>query len=179
MKEWERFETTVAEFIAALDPTAVVKYNIRLPDKHTGHPRQRDVWVEAKVCQIFPVKILISCKRWAKKLNEQDIDAFLGELHSSGEHKGVLYSFSGFTEPALEKALALGICCCKLYKHQPPDLPESLLFRMYCCTQQFRLALSEVPSAGWGFKTFGDLLLFRPSHENNKTVLDYLSDVYH
>jgi len=36
MKEWESFEIAVAEFVAALDPTAIVRHNVRLPDKHTA-----------------------------------------------------------------------------------------------------------------------------------------------
>lgn len=89
-KGWKDFETAVARFIAALDPDATVKHNVYLPDRDTGHPRQRDVWIEARICGVFPVKVLVSCKRWDRKLNEQDIDAFVGELRSSGAHKGVI-----------------------------------------------------------------------------------------
>ena len=55
-----------------------------IPDKDTGEPRQRDVWIETKVCDHFPLKILVSCKRYKAKLNQQHLDAFIGELRSSG-----------------------------------------------------------------------------------------------
>lgn len=103
MSEWEDFERAVAAFVKALTPGARVTHNAKLPDKHTGRLRQRDVWIEASIGP-FPIKILVSCKRLKRKINEQDIDAFIGELSSSGAHKGVLYSLMGFTMPAVEKA---------------------------------------------------------------------------
>jgi hypothetical protein len=63
----------------------------------------------------FPLKILVSCKKYKRKLDQQDIDAFNGELISSGAHKGVIYSYSGFNKYAIEKCKVLGISCCKLY----------------------------------------------------------------
>ena len=55
--------------------------------------------MEAKFGQHFPIKILLSCKYWEEKLKLQDVDAFLGELRSSGAHKGVIYTRTGFTSP--------------------------------------------------------------------------------
>jgi hypothetical protein len=177
---WKQFETAVAQFIAALDPQAVVQHNVRLPDVHTGHPRQRDVWVEAKVCQLFPVKVLISCKRWQTKLDEQDVDAFVGELYSSAAHKGVIYSYSGFTEPAIEKAKRLGICCCCLYANRPPDLPQMLIFHSYCCTPRISLTLLEAPKTEWSLKKFDDLFALKIIGPNGPTTaLDYIAGIYY
>ena len=72
MQDWERFEVAVAQFVAALDPTVTVLRNVRLPDRDTGKLRQRDVWIETKICNLFPVKVLISCKDWERKLHEGD-----------------------------------------------------------------------------------------------------------
>gem|GEM_PF-1982878 len=96
MSEWEDFERAVAAFVKALTPGARITHNARLPDRHTGRLRQRDVWIEARIGP-FPVAILVSCKRLKRKINEQDLDAFIGELSSSGAHKGVLYSLAGRT----------------------------------------------------------------------------------
>ena len=62
------------------------------------------------------------------------MDAFIGELLSSGAQKGVIYSFSGFTKPAIDKAQAKGISCCRLYQDETTNLPESLLFDAYLLT---------------------------------------------
>jgi hypothetical protein len=158
VKKWEEFECAVATFVAALDPHAVVRHNVRLADRDTGHPRQRDVWVEATICKIFPVSMLISCKRLRRKLNEQDVDAFIGELASSGAHKGVLYTFTGYTNPALKKAAARGISCCKLYQNKPPDIPNSLFFFFYCCASSFHIGLNKEALESWGDETFEEVL---------------------
>jgi hypothetical protein len=172
-----QFEIFVADFVAALDPKATVRHDVRLPDRHTGRLRQRDVWVETKLLGHFPAKILISCKDWGRKLSERDIDAFHGELLSSGAHKGIIYSSSGFTKPALEKANALGICCCGLYSDEPPDLPEVMVFRAYCLTP--RIVVGVDRNQDFGSRTFGDLLTAAAESEGGrKVVLDLVMELY-
>jgi len=171
--QWEQFEKAVAAFVQAFTPNAMVKHSPRLPDKHTGQPRQRDVWVEAMV-GIIPVKILISCKRLKRKVNELDMDAFHGELNSSGAHKGVIYAFSGFTKHALTKAKALGISCCKLYQDSPAELPDSLMFIFYCCGQSWRLRLNREALTYWGSVSFTEIFSIRDQADGSKTVLETL-----
>jgi hypothetical protein len=77
MKAWEQFEVAVERFVAALDPRVTVRRNVKLPDRDTGRLRQRDVWIETTIYNLFPVKVLISCKHWTTKLDESDIDACL------------------------------------------------------------------------------------------------------
>lgn len=135
----------VAKFAAAMDPSAVVRHNVLLPDADTGHPRQRDVIIEARLCKIFPVTVLVSCKYWQSKLDEGHVDAFVGELLSSRAHKGVIYSYSGFTQPALAKAAAKGICCCRLFQNEPPEMPQSIPLRSYACSPSLTVALLSPP----------------------------------
>ena len=72
--EWRNYEIAVQKFLDALEPNAKVVHDVKLPDKHTGKPRQRDIFIEATICGNIPVKILVSCKRYKRKLNESDID---------------------------------------------------------------------------------------------------------
>ncbi|HEX4591843.1 MAG TPA: restriction endonuclease, partial [Gemmataceae bacterium] len=124
---WREFEKAVASFVASTDPRAKVTHNAFTPDGQTQRPRQRDVWVEGTIGS-FPLKILVSCKRYKRRLDEDHIDAFSGVVRNSGAHLGVLYSYSGFTEPAVEKAKKLqpAIECCRLFTYQPAELPEVL-----------------------------------------------------
>jgi hypothetical protein len=136
---WFQFEQAVAAFCAALAPDAVVTHNVMIPDVDTGSPRQRDVWIEARIGGFFPVKVLVSCKRYARKIDTQHLDAFIGELASSGAHKGVIYSLVGFTRPALEKAKKKGISCCILLADQPPPIPDVLVFDAYFLDERIRI----------------------------------------
>jgi hypothetical protein len=173
ISRWEQFEKAVATFVKALAPNAVVKHSPRLPDKHTGQPRQSDVWVEA-VVGMFPVKILISCKHLRRRINEQDMDAFVGELLSSGAHKGVVYAFSGFTAPAIAKAKALGISCCKLYQNSPAEQPESLILVFYCCGQRWRLRWSSAASDRWAMISFDEVFSTKIQSDYPRTVMEQL-----
>lgn len=145
-KESELFEIAVANFLQALDKNAKVTQDVDIPDKDTGSPRQRDVWIEAKICQLFPVKIYVSCKYKNRKLNQQDMDAVIGELLSSNANKGVIFSKAGFTKPAIEKAEANNICCCKLYENQKPDLPEVLAIKQYCVKSRVLFEIKDIAS---------------------------------
>jgi hypothetical protein len=176
---WKQFEEAVAQFAAAMDPKARVQHNYQSADTDTGRSRQRDVWIEATVCGVFPIKILVSCKRYKRKLHEGDIDAFIGELSSSGAHKGVIYSFSGFGAPAIEKAKVRGICCCRLYANQPADQPEVLSFGMLNCRPRFQLVLSPKGAPGWGFRKWLDLFELQfVSNGKTKRIVDALTEEF-
>lgn len=158
MPRWKEFEDAVAKFVSALDPNAKVTPDVKLPDAHTSKPRQRDVWVECMVCNHYPVSVLISCKRLKRKINQQDIDAFHGELISSEAHLGVLYAYSGFTSNAIEKAKKIRISCCKLFNNEPANIPESLFFiESYCCTPRVSISVNFPLDQQWNLKTWNDL----------------------
>ena len=145
LPQWKQFEIAVASFLAALEPNARVKQNAYLEDAHTGQPRQRDVFIETTYGGHVGITILVSCKRLIRKINEQDLDAFYGELLSSRANKGVLYSFGGFTGPALQKAKILGISCCILYENKPPELPTVLAYDSYIYWEKLRLVVQDLP----------------------------------
>jgi hypothetical protein len=165
---WKLFEEAVARFAAAMDPTATVRPDLRTPDSDSGRRRQRDVWIEARVCNLYPVTVHVSCKLYRRRLHQGDIDTFVGELDSSRAHVGVIYSGSGFTGGALEKAKAKGIHCCRLYANEVTTLPESIHFTFYCTGTQVGLGLS--PFQNWPLWTWNDLLDVRVTGESGQAA---------
>ncbi len=128
---WRKFEEAVATFLRALDPQAKIAHDISIPDKDTGTPRQRDVWIDTSVAGIN-VSIYVSCKDYKRKINQQDMDAVIGELASSGAHKGVIFAKNGFGEDAIEKAKAHDIdCCILLGDNGSIELPKELDLNFY------------------------------------------------
>ena len=168
--KWKEFEIAVTNFIKALDPSAKVIHDAMLPDRDTGTLRQRDVWIETKVSEHFSLQILVSCKRYKSKLNQQHIDAFIGELLSSGAQKGIIYSFSGFTKPALEKAKVRGISCCSLYQNEPVTIPEMLSFNAYLLTPAFHFWATWLESLDRQPQTLGELYELNMSNNDSKSV---------
>ncbi|MFI4861924.1 MAG: restriction endonuclease, partial [Phycisphaerales bacterium JB063] len=140
---WRQFEEVVAQFLASLEVSAKVTHDIHLPDRDTGKPRQRDVWIEWNALNHFPTKMLVSCKRWSKPLDQKDIDHFNGEFLSSRAHIGVIYSYSGFNDNAVEKARALGFHCCQLLDDAPSPIPRTLVLGLaYLFRVQWRVSAS-------------------------------------
>jgi hypothetical protein len=178
--KWKQFEIAVAQFVSALDPNAKVTHNAQVPDKHTGKLRQRDVWIETTICDHFPLKVLISCKKYKAKIDQQHMDAFIGELQSSGANKGVLYSYSGFTKPAIEKAKATEISCCTLFRNEPPQLPDNLVFDAYLQTPAVHLRAHILLQSKGQPETYGELLrLALPIGNGEKiALLDYMELKY-
>ncbi|MCC7336833.1 MAG: hypothetical protein IT422_17210 [Pirellulaceae bacterium] len=156
-KDWRSFEIAVAKFIEAIAHDAKVTHDESIPDAHTGHPRQRDVWIESTLGGLFPFKALASCKYLGRVLNEQDIDHFNGEFISSKANVGILYSRQGYDDRALEKASVLGFPCCKLYTNEPPELPSQLVFGLaFHFTPQNKCWLSQ-DLPGTKFRIWNDV----------------------
>jgi len=179
--DWKDFEIAIAAFAKALDTNAAVTHDVRLPDIHTNTPRQRDVWIEAKVCQHFPIKALVSCKRTSRKLDQQDIDAFNGERISSGAHLGVIYSYSGFTDNAIAKAKILSISCCRLYINEPSNIPNSIIILgSFCCTPRLSLSVISPLDPTWQLQRWSDLfaLEFQDSGGNSIAAIDAIVQSY-
>ncbi|MCF8504179.1 MAG: restriction endonuclease [Caulobacter sp.] len=172
---WRAFEAAVAQFLAALEPGASVLHDVRTPDLDTGLPRQRDVWIETALFGgLFRLKILVSCKRKTRRLSQQDIDAFAGELRSSDAHKGVLYAHGGFSKSALAKAARLGVSCCRLFEDSPAELPQHLVFEAYAFRERSRIEAFGVDDDGV-VALLNEPLLDDPGQ---RTVLRALVDDY-
>jgi hypothetical protein len=127
---WLTYEKTIASYLQALDPSAHVVHNVLVPDKDTGLPRQRDVIIDSQVAG-FKISIYVSCKDYKRKINQQDMDAVIGELASSGANKGVIYARNGFGKAAQEKAKAHNIDCCVLINDASIVIPEELNLNFY------------------------------------------------
>jgi len=179
--EWKEFEIAVADFLSALDPSAHVTHDVILPDQDTGEPRQRDVWIETTVLNYFSVKVLVSCKKYKRKLDQGHIDHFIGELRSSGAQKGVIYSYAGYTNQAIKKAEKLGISCCRLYKKERPDIPDALIFDAYLLTPGFQFQAVKLNDVSSLPNTISDLLnLVLPDEEtkSNTKLIDIIEKLY-
>lgn len=143
LKNGKEFEKAVYEFISKLGPNTKAYFDHEVPDRITGEPRQCDVWISSNIGGIFPVSIYVSCKDHKRKLHLGDIDAFLGEMRERNATTGVIYSKSGYTKTAIEKARMGGISCCRLYEDETSDIPEIIFFNQYACYPSLSLELQD------------------------------------
>lgn len=173
-KEWHKFELAVTELLTALDKNAKVTHDVSIPDKDTGKPRQRDIWVEATVCS-FKMTIYVSCKNYNKKLDQQDIDAVIGELISSGANKGIIFSKLGFTEDAILKASKKDIECCSLVNsnNHKKIIPESLIIKQYAQKAHINYYLNGISN-----KEQVKVFLNSKYKESNRINSDIISEYF-
>lgn len=144
------FERAVHEFVRTLDANAEVLFDQKVPDAHTGTLRQVDVWVRFSLGGHIPISILVSCKDHRRRLDIHDIESFHAEILSTRAHLGILYARGGFSAPAIDKARALRIACCRLFDNAPPESPTELLMSAFVAWPCYRLMAlpigGEVPS---------------------------------
>jgi hypothetical protein len=179
-KNGKQFEMAVYEFLKALTPNSIVHFDYKVQDRDTGQLRQTDAWIETKIGNHIPLSILISCKDYKRKLNVSHIETFSSEIESTSASTGVIYSSSGFSAAALEKAKAKGINCCQLFCNKPSPLPPKLSLNSYVCkVKGIELVLDEICKQrlyNKGIVSWEKLFKFRV--EKDITLLDAISRSY-
>jgi hypothetical protein len=122
--------------------------------------------------------MLVSCKDYARPLDIGHIGAFNSEVMSTGASAGIIYSRSGFSKPAIAKAKALGLTCCRLYQHQMADLPEILFLRSYLCFPRPVLEVSRT-AAGHPIPTWTELFDYPVSTaQGTIALIDQLEQLF-
>ena len=172
------FEHAVHAFAQSLNPTAEVLFDHKVEDRDTKTLRQCDVWINTTIAGHWPLSVLVSCKDHTRKLHVGDIGAFVNEVNSTGASTGVIYSRYGFTKPAILKAKANGIACCRLFENKQADIPEAITFHQYTCNPYFRFSIDENPDPA-RFHTWNDIFDAEVDVEGRtRQIIDILEEVY-
>jgi len=101
---WERFEQTVQQLLASLDTSAVVQHNQKVPGRLSKAQRQNDVWIRGQVVGL-EITVAVECKRHGRVIDVGIVDQFVGKLLDVGADRGIIYSYSGFTDAAVTRAV--------------------------------------------------------------------------
>ncbi|MBI5563530.1 MAG: hypothetical protein HY870_01450 [Chloroflexi bacterium] len=176
-KPSRELEEAVYSFAKSLDTSAEVIFDHHVPDRDTGTLRQCDVWINAKFGNHWPISILVSCKYHGRKLNISDIDTFCNEVRSTSASTGVIYSAAGFTKSALMKARTNALACCRLYRNEPADIPQSIWPEFFLCKSSITLRWLTDTSIP-GLQVWNDVFDIRDKSDSSTTILDIISDVF-
>jgi hypothetical protein len=101
---WERYEISIHELISALHPQEDVKRNQRVPGQYSKTLRQVDVWATGQVAGL-EISVAVECKPHARPVPVGGVDQFVGMLLDLGADRGVLYSYGGFSNSAVMRAI--------------------------------------------------------------------------
>ncbi|GAA1662186.1 hypothetical protein GCM10009744_64950 [Kribbella alba] len=122
---WKRYELSVRELLAALDPAATVVHNQKIPGRLSGCPRQVDVWAIGTVVGL-EISVAVECKRRRRAVDVEIVDQFIGKLLDLGASHGVLYSHSGFTSNAAARASSAQNPCVMVVATETPEIVTGL-----------------------------------------------------
>lgn len=101
--KWRLFEKTIAAAEAELDRGSIVKHNQHLVGQESGTLRQIDVLAFGKIVRA-DLAVVIECKRYSRRIGIGKVDEFIGKLQDIGSSHGILYAYTGVTEPARRRA---------------------------------------------------------------------------
>lgn len=100
------YQELVGAVEKALDPGATVRVGVWV----IGPDGRRDLDVEVRgTIEGRPHFIQIECKDWAEPVGIAVVDALDSKRGDFGADRAIIYSNSGFTEPAMKKAVRLDI----------------------------------------------------------------------
>ncbi|AMW19580.1 hypothetical protein Chelonae_p1829 [[Mycobacterium] chelonae subsp. bovistauri] len=118
---WTRYETSVAQLLAALDPGARITHNKTVLGRISRVTRQVDVWAEGQVVGL-QVSVAVECKHHQRSMDISVVDGFVGKLLDIGADRGILYSYSGFTDGATARAIGSAAPSVMLVALATPDV---------------------------------------------------------
>lgn len=96
--DWQKLEEIIAVIQTDLAPGAVVRHDHKVTGK-SGRRRQLDVTISQRISTI-PVFIVFECKRYARRVGIEKVEAFATKLRDVRASCGVMVSQTGFDEGA-------------------------------------------------------------------------------
>lgn len=119
-REWQKFESLVADIQRTLAPQAKIRKKEKILGKRSKTLREIDISLRQKVGQ-YNVFVAMDCKDYKRPVNVKDIEAFIGLIKDVGANKGAIVSASGFTQAARTRATDAGIDIYRLVDAEKHD----------------------------------------------------------
>ncbi len=117
---WKNFELVIAEIQKQLAPAAEVCHNHKVMGQ-SGRPRQLDVTIAQKIGGIYPILIVLECRRKRRVVSIEAVESFSRKLKDVRASLGVMVSTSGFAQGAQAIALQDNIMLMKYREAQRAD----------------------------------------------------------
>lgn len=106
--DFREYENGIADILSSVvGERAAVRRNVQLPANTGGRSRQIDVLVEGSLFGLTEARMIVDCKRWKKRIDVADVDAFLGMVEDVKADAGMLVSSSGASTGAIDRARAV------------------------------------------------------------------------
>jgi hypothetical protein len=100
---WRKYEQEIQTVLTAMDRNAHVEHNTRIIGRLSHASRQIDVLARGTVVR-QEITVVAECKRYKRTVGIGTVDQFIGKLLDLGAERGILYSYSGFSKLAVQRA---------------------------------------------------------------------------
>jgi hypothetical protein len=108
LSAWELYERMIARMISdQLSTDLCVTPNARIVGKISGRSRQIDVLIETRHTTNSSMRVIVDAKRWRRKINVADVEAFRGMMEDVGATHGYLVCPNGYSRAAETRAQRL------------------------------------------------------------------------
>jgi hypothetical protein len=101
--DWKQYEQEISKYFQSEYPSARITYNARMLGKFSKIERQVDLLVEEQAAD-FQIRIIVDGKYRDKRIDVNDVEAFLGLVRDVGAQQGVMVSTEGYTKAAINRA---------------------------------------------------------------------------
>lgn len=101
--DWKKYEEEIYDHFRSEYSSAQITRDANVIGKFSKVTRQIDLLIEDHAID-FLFRIVIDGKYRAKRIDVNDVEAFLGLLRDVGAHKGVMISTEGYSKAAVNRA---------------------------------------------------------------------------
>jgi len=101
--DWKDYEREIVDHFQECYPNARITADARILGRFSKVERQIDLLIEEQAAD-FSFRIVIDAKFRGRKIDLNDVEAFLGSISDVGAHTGVMIALEGYTPAALNRA---------------------------------------------------------------------------
>ncbi|MCH7760412.1 restriction endonuclease [candidate division TA06 bacterium] len=101
--DWKQYEQEISDYFRSEYPTARITPDTKVTGRFSKVDRQLDLLIEDRASD-FEFRIVVDGKYRDKRIDVNDVEAFLGLLRDVSAHKGVMISTEGYSQAAINRA---------------------------------------------------------------------------
>ena len=101
--DWQQYEKEIEAQFRGAYPSARITANAKLIGKFSKVERQIDLLIEEQASD-FAFRIIVDAKHRGRKLDVNDVEAFLGLTQDVEAHTGMMIALEGYTPAAINRA---------------------------------------------------------------------------
>ena len=101
--DWKQYENEIYDYFRSVYPEATLTPDARITGKFSKIERQIDLLIEVEMAD-FRFRVVVDGKYRDKKIDVNDVEAFLSFVRDVEASKGLMISTEGYSSAAMNRA---------------------------------------------------------------------------